>query len=303
MSRKFSRREFLKNAAIGGLAAYTAPMFVRMGLAQEAYPDLVLVEGESPREIVRKAIEAIGGMKRFVKRGDIVVVKPNIAWNRRPEQGATTNPEIVAEVVKMCLEAGAKQVKVFDNPIQPSRITYRRSGIERAVKKIGAKVVYPDRRKLKDVAIPEGENIKSWPMFTEALEADVIINVPIAKHHSAARLTMAIKNLMGVLGGERAALHPNLHQNLADIATRIKPNLSILDAYRIMIANGPTGGRPQDLKLTKKVIVGTDMVSVDSLGATLFGLKGEEIGYIKNAHRMGLGEINLDKLNIKSLKV
>ena len=303
MSERISRREFLKKAAIRGLAAYTAPMLLKTGMAEETYPDLVLVEGENPAQIVRKAVEAIGGMKRFVRRGDIVAVKPNIAWNRRPEQAATTNPDVVAEVVKMCLEAGAKQVKVFDLPCESPRMTYRRSGIEKAAKKAGAKVIYPDKRKIKEVAIPEGENIKSWPMFTEALEADVLINIPIAKHHTAARLTMAIKNLMGVLGGERGALHPHLHQNLADLSTRIKPHLDILDAYRIMIAHGPTGGRPQDVKLAKKVIVGTDIVAVDSLGATLFGLKGEDIGYIRNAHRMGVGEINLDKLKIERLKI
>jgi len=303
MPKRVSRREFIKKAAIGGLAAYAAPALIKIGAAEETYPDLVLVEGDDPAQIVRKAVEAIGGMGRFVKKGDVVAVKPNIAWNRRPEQAATTNPDVVAEVVRMCLEAGAKQVKVFDIPCESPRMTYRRSGIEKAAKKAGAKVIYPDERKIKEVAIPEGENIKSWPMFTEALEADVLINVPIAKHHTAARLTMAIKNLMGILGGERGALHPNLHQNLADLATRIKPNLDILDAYRILIAHGPTGGSLQDVRLTKKVIVGTDIVAVDSLGSTLFGLKGEDIGYIRNAHRMGVGEISLDKLKIRKIKI
>ncbi|RKX99753.1 cytoplasmic protein [Candidatus Poribacteria bacterium] len=298
---KLSRREFLRRAALGGLALYASPV---LGKAfAEGVPDLAVAEGDDPKQLVRKAVEALGGMKRFVKRGDVVFVKPNIAWNRKPELAATTNPEVVEEIVRMCLEAGAKEVRVFDITIQPARLTYRRSGIMKAVKRAGGKMIYVDERKIKEVAIPEGESVKSWPMYTEALEADVLINVPIAKHHSAARLTMAIKNLMGVLGGERGALHRNLHQNLADIATRIRPHLNILDAYRILVNHGPTGGRPEDVKLARKVIAGVDIVAVDSLGATLFGLKGEELGYVRNAHRMGLGEMDLGKLRVKTVKV
>ncbi|MCX7914333.1 MAG: DUF362 domain-containing protein, partial [Thermodesulfovibrionales bacterium] len=264
--------------------------------------DLVVVQGESPKKITRTAIEALGGMKKFISTGDTVVVKPNMAWDRLPEQAANTNPEVVATIVQMCLEAGAKKVKVFDRTVNDPRRCYIQSGIADAAKAAGAEVSYIDYRKFKDVDI-KGTALKVWPIYTDILEADKIINVPIAKHHGLARLTMAMKNWMGVMGGSRGAIHQRLDESIADLAIFIKPTLTVLDAVRILIANGPQGGNLSDVKKINTVVVGTDQVAVDSYGATLFGMKGSDLGYVRIAHQMGKGNMDLTKMNIKKLKI
>lgn len=307
---KFNRRDFIKNAVAAGIAfasfplmGYSAP---KTPSAQAAEKDigLAIAKGsDDPKRLVKAAIDAVGGMEQFVSKGDIVVVKPNIGWSRTPEQAANTNPYVVEKIVELCLNAGAKKVKVFDRTCNRAKTTYRRSGIEAAVKRAGGDIKYVDERKFKNVKIPEGRRLKSWKMYIEALNADVLINVPIAKHHSTSRLTMAMKNLMGVLGGNRGDLHNQLGQNLADINTVIKPNLTILDAYRILTAHGPNSGTPDDVKLTKQVIVGTDPVAVDSYGATLFGLTGQDLDFVRIGHEMGLGEMDLNKVALKTIEV
>jgi len=253
------------------------------------------------KQLVSEAVADAGGMEKFVTRNSIVVVKPNIGWNRTKIQAANTNPYVVEAVVELCLNAGAKEVKVFDNPCNLARMTYENSGIKVAVERVGGHIYEMDDRKFKNVEIPEGEILKSWPMYTEALETDVLINVPIAKHHSMARLTMAMKNLMGLIAGNRGEIHTEFDQKLADLNTVIKPNLIIMDAYRILTARGPDGGDPEkDVKLTKQIIVGTDPVAVDSYGATLFGLTGEELGYVKIGHEMRLGEMDTSKVIVKT---
>jgi len=265
--------------------------------------DLVVAQGDDPKRLVYAAMAAVGGMERFVKKGDVVVVKPNIAWNRTPEQAANTNPTVVEAVVELCLNARAKKVKVFDRTVNQPKITYRRSGIAAAVRRAGGSISYVNERRFKETAIPEGILLKSWSMYTEALNADVFINVPIAKHHSTSRLTMAMKNIMGILGGDRGDLHRSIDQKLADLNTRIKADLIILDAYRILTANGPNGGTLKDVKKVGQMIVGTDPVAVDSYGATLFGLRGEDLGFVRIGHKMGLGEMNLEKLNIRKINL
>jgi len=307
-----SRRSFLKGMVVAGIAASSpwllAPQDQRQKEAEKSQRpsrgiDLAIAQGDDPKGLVYAAIAAIGGMERFVRRGDIVVVKPNIAWNRTPEQAANTNPAVVEAVVELCLNAGAKKVKVFDRTVNQPQITYRRSGIAEAVRRAGGSISYVNERRFKETAIPQGVLLKSWSMYTEALDADVFINVPIAKHHSTSRLTMAMKNIMGILGGDRGDLHPNIDQKLADLNTRIKSDLIILDAYRILTANGPNGGTLRDVKKVGQVIVGTDPVAVDSYGATLFGLRGEDLGFVRIGHQMGLGEMNLDKLNIHKVNL
>jgi len=307
---KLNRRDFIKNATAAGIALASFPLIGYSGLktqsaqAAEKGVDLTIAKGsDDPKELVKKALDAIGGMSEFISKGDIVVVKPNIGWSRIPEQAANTNPDVVEEIVKLCLDAGAKKVKVFDRTCNNAKRTYQRSGIEAAVKRVGGEIKYVDERKFKNIKIPEGKLLKSWAMYKEALDADVLINVPIAKHHSTSRLTMAMKNLMGILGGERGNLHLELGQKLADINTVIKPNLIILDAYRILTNNGPNAGTPADVKLTKQVIVGTDPVAVDSYGATLFGLTGQDLDYVRIGHEMGLGEIDLHKVKQKIIEV
>lgn len=322
---KFDRRSFLRNMAIAGLVAAYPPI-VGCGKEHEkagsrgagrSVPSatrrdtgLVIAKGsDDPKRLVLAAFEAIGGMGQFVSRGDIVVVKPNIGWSRTVQQAANTNPEVVAGIVELCLGAGAKRVKVFDRPCNPARRTYRMSGIEEAARQAGADVQFVDERKFREVAIPEGEAVKSWQIYGEALDADVLINVPILKHHSLARLTIGMKNLMGLLGGNRESIHIHFDQKLADVNTAIRPHLTVLDAYRILKAHGPNSGTPEDVELVRQVIVGTDPIAVDSYGTALFSsvtgqpIAAGELGYIRRGHEMGLGELDLEKIEQKLVEV
>lgn len=297
------RREFLKYAAITGIGL-SLPGIERFVNSAEASDriDLAVAHGASPSMITKAAIDALGGINRFISRGDVVVVKPNMAWDRLPDQAADTNPEVVATVVKLCLEAGAKKVKVFDRPVNDPRRCYVQSGIMGAVKPLGAEIDYVDERKFREMTI-KGEALKSWPLYTDIFEADKVINIPIAKHHGLAKLTMAMKNWMGVMGGSRRQIHQKLDESLVDLARTIKPTLTILDAVRILTANGPQGGDLKDVRKMDTVIAGIDQVAVDSYGATLFGMKGSDLGYVRIGDKAGLGRMDLSKLNIKKINV
>ncbi len=294
------RRDFLKLSAITAFSFKNGLIPSHIEASQKT--DLAVARGADPSAITRAAIDALGGMKRFITKGDIVVVKPNIAWDRTPEQAANTNPEVVATIVQMCFEAGAKKVKVFDRTVNDPRRCYVQSGIEKAAREKGAEVSYIDSRRFKEVEI-KGNVLKTWPLYIDILEADKIINVPIAKHHGLAKLTMAIKNWMGVMGGSRGNIHQRLDESLVDLASFIKPTLTVLDAVRILIRNGPQGGDLSDVKKLDTLIAGIDQVAVDSYGATLFGLKGEDLGYVKIAHSRGVGTMDLTKLNIKKISL
>ena len=298
------RRDFIKSAAItvAGLSMPDAIDNFITNLEAAEKIDLAVAHGASPSKITKAAIEAMGGMKKFVSRGDIVVIKPNMAWDRTPEQAANTNPEVVAEVVKMCYEAGAKKVKVFDRPVNDPRRCYVQSGIADAARAAGAEVSYVDERKFKEMNV-RGEAMKSWPLYTDIFEADKVINIPVAKHHSLAKLTMSMKNWMGVMGGSRRQIHQRLDESLVDLSMFIKPTLTILDAVRILTANGPQGGNLADVKKLDTVIVGVDQVAIDSFGATLFGMKGSDLGYVKIADKRGIGTMDISKLKIRKMNV
>lgn len=297
------RRDFIKSAAITAIGLSIPSVFDSLSSVDAAEKiDLAIAHGPIPSRITRAAIDAMGGMKRFISRGDIVVIKPNMAWDRTPEQAANTNPEVVAEVVKMCYEAGAKKVRVFDRTVNDPRRCYVQSGIAGAAKAAGAEVEFVDERKFKEMAI-KGEAMKSWPLYTELFEADKIINIPIAKHHGLAKLTMSMKNWMGVMGGLRRQIHQRLDESLVDLSMFIKPTLTILDSVRILVANGPQGGSLDDVKRLDTVIVGTDQVAIDSFGATLFGMKGSDLGYVRIADNRGLGTMDISKLKIKKINL
>ncbi|MDI6727798.1 MAG: DUF362 domain-containing protein [Thermodesulfovibrionales bacterium] len=298
------RREFIKSAAITA-AGLSMPTFIGTfidNIEAADKTDLAVAHGASPSKITRAAIDAMGGIKKFISRGDIVVIKPNMAWDRTPEQAANTNPEVVVEVVKMCYEAGAKKVKVFDRTVNDPRRCYVQSGIADAVRVLGAEVSYVDERKFKDMDI-KGEAMKSWPLYTDIFEADKVINIPVAKHHSLAKLTMSMKNWMGVMGGSRRQIHQKLDESLVDLSMFIKPTLTILDAVRILTANGPQGGNLADVKKLDTVIAGVDQVAIDSFGATLFGIKGSDLGYVRMADQRGLGTMDIAKLKIRKINV
>ena len=296
------RREFLKSTLMAG-AGLAVPLSCGgwfSSLEAAVRPDLAAVHGPSPSASVQAAVEALGGIRRFVSRGDIVVVKPNIGWDRTPEYAANTNPEIVAAVVRLCLQAGAKQVKVFDHPVADARRTYRQSGIAAAATAAGGEVSFTDDRKFKEMKIG-GEILKSWPLYTEAVEADKLINIPIAKVHGTSGLTLGMKNLMGVMGGWRGRIHQRIDESLADLSTFLKPSLVILDAVRILTANGPQGGNLSDVKKLDLVIAGADPIAVDAFGATLFGLKPADLGFVRIGQERGLGTLHLDKLQIRKI--
>jgi len=264
--------------------------------------DLVVARGASPAKTTLAAMNAMGGIKRFISRGDVVVVKPNIGWDRTPEYAANTNPEVVATLVRLCYEAGAKKVKVFDYPVNDARRCYKQSGIADAARAAGAEVSFVDERKFKDVRI-NGMALKSWPLYKDILETDKIINVPIAKTHGLTTLTLGMKNWMGVMGGWRSRLHHRIDENLVDVSRAIRPTLIVLDAVRILTASGPQGGDLDDVKKLDTIIVGTDQVAVDTYGATLFGIKGADLGYVKLGHEVGLGTMNLSRLKIRRIQL
>ena len=299
-----NRRDFLKTAVITG-AALTIPIgldpLIDSLIAAEK-TDLAVVRGTPPAKITRAVVDALGGMKRFVSRGDVVVVKPNIGWDRTPEYAANTNPEVVAAIVRLCLEAGAKVVKVFDHPVSNPRRTYKQSGIADAAAAAGATVVFMDDRKFKDMRI-NGHSLKSWPLYTEVFEADKVINIPIAKTHGLSKLTLGMKNWMGVMGGSRGRIHQRVDESIVDLAMFIKPALTILDAVRILTDNGPQGGSLADVKQLDMVIAGTDAVAVDAFGATLFGMKPAELGCVRIGHQRRLGSMDLEKMKIKRINV
>ncbi len=296
------RRDFLITTGMAGAGALVPR---GMGaLAEAATPaDLAVAKGPDPARITRAAVEALGGMGRFVNKGELVIVKPNMAWDRTPEFASNSNPSVVAEVVKMCMEAGARRVRVFDRTVNDARRCYRQSGIMEAARAEGAEVVQMDQRRYKKVAIPGGIALKHWKFYSEVLEADALINVPVAKHHSLAGLTMGMKNWMGVIGGRRSLIHQKIDNSLVDLARVIKPRLTVLDAVRILVANGPQGGSLDDVKRMDTVIAGPDQVAVDSFGATLFGMKASDLGYLRVAAREGMGVTDLNSLKIERISL
>ncbi len=306
-----TRRDALRKlAAIGcGCAAYPLIFDIGNSLAQGkagsglSGVQIVRVSGEdSIKKLLARTLSELGGMGRFVKRGDIVVVKPNIGWDRTPEQAANTNPILTAAVVEAAYEAGARKVKVFDRTCMDARRCYSSSGIADAVKKVDGEVSYVDDRKYAEVDF-SGTCLSKWPVYKEIIEADKVINVPIAKHHSLAGLTMAVKNWMGVLGGNRGYLHRNMDHCLADLAGYFKPALTILDAYRILFRNGPTGGNESDVKKATTLVAGTDQIAVDACGTELFSDKSSMPEYLQIAEKRGYGKTDFRDMNFKDIKI
>jgi len=244
------------------------------------------------------AINALGGMGRFVKAGNVVAVKPNMGWDRRPEQAATTHPAVVRAIVEECLKAGAKRVKVFDNPCNDMRRSYENSGIPATLKDLkNVDVRYVEEERFKKVSL-KGTFLKEWELYSDALTADVFINVPIAKHHSLTSLTLGLKNMMGIMGGDRGFIHRQIEDALADVNSVVKSHLVVIDATRILTAHGPTGGSLRDVKIVNKVIASTDIVAADAYATGLFGLKPQDVPITVTAYKRGLGEMNLDKVRI-----
>ena len=263
---------------------------------------LAVVRGADVAAITERALAAIGGIERFVKPGYDVIVKPNICnAHHGPEYASTTNPEVVATLVRLCLGAGAKRVRVMDSPFAGTAAdAYVTSGIEQAVRAAGGEMELMAAMAYVETPIPEGEDITSWPVYQPILEADLMINVPIAKHHDLTRLTLAGKNLLGTIEN-RGAMHRNIGPRIADLASLIRPRLTVMDAVRILMANGPTGGSLDDVKQLDTVIAGEDWVAVDAYTTSFFGLRPEDIPYVAAAAERGLGTTDLTGIEIAEL--
>jgi len=267
-------------------------------------PYVAVTRGDDVDIIVKKAITALGGMDRFVQKGNDVIIKPNIcnagnSW----EYASTTNPQVVASLVTLCLEAGAEKVRVMDQPFAgtPEK-GYERSGISEMVKAAGGEMEIMSPMKFRDFEIPEGIDIKQWSVYADCLETDVLINVPIAKHHALARLTLGMKNLMGIIEN-RPQFHFNLGQRLADLTSLVQPQLTVIDAIRILKNHGPTGGDLADVEQTNMIIASHDMVAADSFTTRLFGLTPGDIPALRFAEKMRLGVTDLGSIEIKEINV
>jgi len=304
------RREFIKKAfrfgALAGTAALVSPYnrLIAAALPAENAPVLAAVKGGGPAVMFDKGIAALGGMTKFVKKGQTVVVKPNIGWDTRPELAANTNPELVGRIIKHCYDAGAKKVFVFDHTCDPWKDTYKNSGIEEAAKKAGASVVAGNTQSYyQKVSVPGGVTLKSAMVHELILSSDVFINVPILKDHGSADLTVSMKNLMGVVWERRAWHVTGLHQCIADFAAYRKPDLNVVDCYRIMTKNGPRGTSEADVEKAGSQIICSDMVAADAAAAKIMGYEPEEIKYIGIAAKKGLGEMDLGRVDIKKIQM
>jgi uncharacterized protein (DUF362 family) len=263
---------------------------------------LAVARGTNAAEITKTALAALGGIERFVRSNDDVIVKPNICVDYHPpEYAATTNPTVVATLVALCLGAGARRVRVMDMPFGGTpESAYTVSGIAEAVRAAGGEMEIMSPVKFDKFTIPDGRDITSWDIYRDVLEADVLINVPIAKHHSLARLSLGGKNLLGVITRPNQ-IHRNLGQRVADLTSLVRPTLTVVDAVRILATHGPTGGSLNDVKQTDTVIASHDIVAADAYAATLFGLTGADIPYAKAAAEMGLGTLNLEDIEIEEV--
>ena len=264
-----------------------------------ALPQLVVLQGDDPRALVRQAFADLGGVSRFIARHDVVVLKPNIAWDRTPEQAANTNPDVVAEAVKQCWQAGAKRVIVTDVSCNEAERCFHRSGIAAAARSEGADVILPDPARFRQVNLG-GEILQDWQVFEPFLIADKVINLPIAKHHGLTGATLGFKNWYGILGGERNRLHQQIHQSLVDLAAFMLPTLTLMDCYRVLLRNGPTGGNLEDVAVHKTLIAGTDPVAIDAYAAkTYWDLDPDSLPYLKLAEKRGLGQPDLKQVRTR----
>ena len=322
LMRDWTRREFL---TLAGMAAAGASLAVAGCGSQPAAdppqegrlstplpsaaggdrtkPALAVARGAGPADITAAAVAGLGGMDTFVKKGADVIIKPNICTGYHgPEYAATTNPDVVGTLVALCRRAGASRVRVMDLPFGgPAEEAYRVSGIQDAVEKAGGEMQLMSPAGFREYRIPDGRDLTSWPIYSDVLSCDTLIDVPIAKDHGSTRLSLGGKNLLGVIL-DAGQIHTNIGQRTADLVSLCRPTLTVVDAVRVLTANGPTGGDLNDVERLDTVVASADIVAADSYAATLFDLTGADIPYVQAAYDMGLGEMDLEKVDVRAVR-
>lgn len=252
------------------------------------YPPMVIVHGKDPEAMTRAAFDKLGGITRFINPNDKVLIKPNVGWDRQPEQAANTNPDVVAALVKLCFEARASQVWVTDVSINDPYRSFARSGIEAAVEKKGGRIKFTTEN---DFVLTDlkGQMLTVWPVSRFYHEVDKVINVPVVKHHSLSKCTIAMKNWYGILGGRRNRLHQEINVSIADLASALRPTLTITDATRVLKQNGPTGGNLSDVSEENTIIAGLDEVALDSYCLRFLDLKVDDVPFLTLAQQRKIG--------------
>ena len=295
ITRRESIKKLLKlsgSLALSGSALLSIHNPRPVVAANTTEPFLVDALGKTPgyaiRDLVQKTFDAVGGIQTFIDRGDVVAVKPNISWARTPNLSATTHPEVLQAVIELCQEAGAKKVNIVDNTIHGARKCFAITGANAVAKKTGAKLVAPRSSLMRDMRI-HGHRLDIWPVFTPVMEADKLINLPVAKVHGLSELTLGMKNWIGAVGGRRYALHQDIHQTIVDLAQFFQPTLTLIDAIRVMINNGPSGGSLADVALMNRLILSNDPVAADARAAGIFGYAPDDIGFIRLGKKWQLG--------------
>ena len=298
------RRDFLRNTAtLSAIAAFGNYSSLLGGISPSGY-DLIAVKGGSPAVMLEHGLAAMGGIRSIIKKNQNVVIKPNIGWDAVPEKAANTNPELMGRLVKLCLEAGAKDVYVFDNTCDNWSKCYKSSGIERAVKDAGGKIAPGNSESnYHEVEIKNGKRMKTAKVHELILESPVFINVPILKNHGSTQLSIGMKNMMGVVWDRKFWHRNDLHQCIADFATFRKPDLTIVDAYAVMKQNGPRGVSLEDVTIMKSLLISGDIVTADAAATKLFGLDPDNIAYIKYADEMKVGKKDLKSLNVHRITI
>lgn len=298
--KKISRRHFLKSFFLSLFALFLSPRLLptafskqtsnrRINKGKKGKYDLVCAQGENPYDMTTAAIAAMGGMGRFVTKGDTVVIKPNMAFDRTPEYAAGTNPLVVAALVDLCFQAQAKRVKVFDRTANAAARCYESSGIKKAAEERGAKVYFVDDWNYVEARFDYKSSLEGWPIYLDAITCDTFINVPILKHHALTSLTLSMKNLMGVCGGNRGTLHLSIGKKLVDLTNFINPDLTVIDAFRVLTKHGPSGGNLEDVEDVKKLIVATDPTLADTYACQLVNKDPHSVPYIAEARKRNIG--------------
>ena len=297
------RRTFLQTLGVtASLALSSRADRLYAAESTATMPDLVAVKNGEPEALFDRGIEAMGGMGRFVKKGQTVVVKPNIGWNAPPERAANTNPRLVRRIIEHCLQAGAKEVYVFDHTCDAWRDSYRNSGIEQAVKEAGGKIAPGHSESyFQTVAVAKGRRLREVKEHELILQSDVLINAPVLKSHGGAKLTVAMKNLMGIVWDRGEWHSSDLHQCIADFATYRRPDLNVVDAYNVLQRHGPRGVSTADVAHVRSQLLSTDLVTVDAAAAKLFGVDPDTVDYIRIAGEMGVGRKDLENLQIRRI--